>query len=148
MRVDRRRRTRVRGKSSPPRIRAPGLWVVRLGWDDGDLRPWHYKYEYIIEKSQSNEICRPLLPSLPTWFRVEGLGDVSAPCLMFRVQGSGFSILGFRVSGFGSRGLGFGFRVSGFGIRISGFRIRVSGFGFRDSGFGFRDSGFGIRISG
>ena len=23
----------------------PGLWVVRVGGDDGELRPWHYIYE-------------------------------------------------------------------------------------------------------
>ena len=25
------------------------LWVVRAGGDDGELRPWHYKYVYSIE---------------------------------------------------------------------------------------------------
>jgi len=31
---------------------APGagwVWVVRVGGDDGELRPWHYTYVYSIE---------------------------------------------------------------------------------------------------
>ena len=27
----------------------PLLWVVRVGGDDGELRPWHYIYVYSIE---------------------------------------------------------------------------------------------------
>ena len=26
-----------------------GGWVVRVGGDDGELRPWHYIYVYSIE---------------------------------------------------------------------------------------------------
>ena len=26
------------------------LWVVRVGGDDGELRPWHYTYVYNIER--------------------------------------------------------------------------------------------------
>jgi len=26
-----------------------GLWVVRVGGDDEELRPWHYIYVYSIE---------------------------------------------------------------------------------------------------
>ena len=25
------------------------MWIVRAGWDDGELRPCHYIYVYIIE---------------------------------------------------------------------------------------------------
>ena len=24
------------------------MWVVRVGWDDGELPPWHYMYVYSI----------------------------------------------------------------------------------------------------
>ena len=27
----------------------PVVWVVRVGVDDGELRPWHYIYAYTIE---------------------------------------------------------------------------------------------------
>ena len=33
-----------------------GVWVVRVGGDDGELRPWHYIYVYSIE---SRLIMRP-----------------------------------------------------------------------------------------
>ena len=35
---------RVRVNGSTPR-RDPSLWVVGVGGDDGELRPWHYIYE-------------------------------------------------------------------------------------------------------
>ena len=34
---------------NPPRTLDRGLWVVRVGGDDGELRPWHYIYVYSIE---------------------------------------------------------------------------------------------------
>ena len=27
----------------------PSVWVGRVGGDDGQLRPWHYRYVYSIE---------------------------------------------------------------------------------------------------
>ena len=32
-----------------PRKLAPGMWVVRVGGVDWELRPWHYTYVYSIE---------------------------------------------------------------------------------------------------
>ena len=29
--------------------RSPAMWIVRVGGDDGELRPWHYIYAYSIE---------------------------------------------------------------------------------------------------
>ena len=34
---------------SVPQTHQPPLWVVRVGGDDGELRPWHYIYVYSIE---------------------------------------------------------------------------------------------------
>ena len=30
-------------------VLTPSLWVVRVGGNDGELRPWHYIYVYSIE---------------------------------------------------------------------------------------------------
>ena len=48
----------------------PDMWVVRVGGDDGELRPWHYIYVYSIE---SRLIVRvrydKRLPVAPKWLQ-------------------------------------------------------------------------------
>ena len=53
------------------------VWVVRVGGDDGELRPWHYIYVYIIESRLimrvRNASCREiwcLVTSQGSGFRV------------------------------------------------------------------------------
>ena len=46
-------RTGLEGSVSAPAIRHQHQsWVVRVGGDDGKLRPWHYIYVYSIESRQ------------------------------------------------------------------------------------------------
>ena len=76
-----------------------------------------------------------LPPISAAWLRVlrfgirfQGLGDLRALNLGFRV-----SVARFQVSGFGLRASGFrfGFWVSGFGFRVSSLKFRFQGLGFR-----------------
>ena len=36
-------------RGSSGRLKGTGVWVVRVGGDDGELRPWHYMYVHSIE---------------------------------------------------------------------------------------------------
>ena len=40
---------RVQRLAASVERQAQGGWVVRIGGDDEELRPWHYIYVYIIE---------------------------------------------------------------------------------------------------
>ena len=45
------RQERPNGSKNDPGItlEGPCMWVVRVGGNDGELRPWHYIYVYSIE---------------------------------------------------------------------------------------------------
>ena len=72
----------------PTRGLYQGEWVVRVGGDDGELRPWHYIYVYSIESRLIMRVRygvtpprgrrrstrpRPRASSAPCVFRVYGL---------------------------------------------------------------------------
>jgi hypothetical protein len=51
------------------------LWVVRVGGDDGELRPWHYIYE--------GRRGRWGIPNMALHMRVGGDDGELRPCLLW-----------------------------------------------------------------
>ena len=63
------------------------MWVVRVGGDDGELRPWHYIYVYSIESSGIRLLAQVRVPGLLSMFY--GLGVHVA---VFMFEGSRYEV--------------------------------------------------------